>query len=802
MNTLIQDLRYGLRVLRKGKGFTIVAVIALALGIGANTAIFSVVNKVLLQPLPYANADQLLMIRETNVPKFPEFSIAPGNFIDWQKQSTVFSSMAAYRGQAYILVGGSEPERVRATRITSGLFGMLGAAPILGRDFTPEEDQDGKGNVVILSNGFWQRRFGGDKNAVGQSLTLSGQPFSIVGIMPATFKFPDPTIDLWAPIAFTARDAQNHGGHYISAIARLKPGASVDQARSELDTIAGRLSQQYPDSNTGWGVKVVPLQDYIVNDVKPALYILLGAVLLVLLIACANVANLLLVRASSRQKEISLRAALGASRWRVARQLLTESVLLAVIGGVVGLGVAYWGLSLLLQLAPEGLPRIQDVSIDGRALVFTLVVTVITGVVFGLVPALQASRPNLNETLKEGGRGGTEGTRRQRLRSTLVVVEIALSLVLLVCAGLLIKSFVRLLGVDPGFNPQHVLVTGIGLSPTKYRDDAQKGAFFNQLLAGLSSVPGVQAAGVTQALPISGDYVLSFIVQGRPAYKPGEGPSTNYYSVSADYFKAMGIPLLRGRLFNDRDVQGAPRVAIINDAMAKKFFADEDPLGKRIHVSNGPETFREIVGVVGDVRQYGLDQAATVQTYEPQMQAPFGGMTVVVRTAGEPTSLSAAVRDQVRAIDKDQPVSTMRTMEEIVSTSVASRRFSMLLLGVFAGLALVLAAVGIYGVMAYSVSQRTHEIGIRLALGARRGDVVRLVLGQGMAVAGIGVAVGVVAAFAATRLLSTLVYGVSLTDPVIFVSIPLILGAVALVACLLPARRATMVDPLVALRYE
>ena len=802
MNIFFQDLRYGLRVLRTSPGFTLVAVIALALGIGANTAIFSVVNKVLFQPLPYADPDRLMMIRETALPKFPEFSVAPGNFLDWQKQNTVFSRMAAYNGVAYILVGGSEPERLRANRVTAELFAMLGVKPALGRDFLAEENQEGKGKVAILSHGFWQRRFGGDARIVGQTLTLSGQPYTVVGVMPAGFQFPDAATELWVPMAFTAQETQNHGGHYIAAIGTLKPGVPVEQAQASLATIAQRLAEQYPDSNAGWSVKVIPMQEYFVRDIKPALLVLLWAVAVVLLIACANVANLLLVRAAARQKEISIRAALGASRGRVVRQLLTESVLLAIVGGVVGLALAYGGLVLLLTLAPEGLPRIKEVAIDKSALGFTFALTMLTGVVFGLVPALQASRPNLNETLKEGGRGGSEGRKRQRLRSTLVVVEIAMALVLLVCAGLLIKSFARLQAINPGFNPKNVLVTGIGLPQAKYKEDNQKLAFYNGLLAGISTLPGVQAAGVTQSLPLAGDYILGFYIQGRPPYKPGEGPSTNYYAVSPDYFKAMGIPLLRGRIFNDRDVEGAPRVAIINETMAKRFFADEDPIGKRIHVTNGPETFREIVGIVGDVRQYGLDRTPPLQTYEPHMQAAFSGMSLVVRTAGDPTNLSAGVRGQVKTIDKDQPVSNIRTMEQIVSSSVADRRFSMLLLGVFAAVALILAAVGIYGVMAYSVSQRTHEIGIRLALGATARDVLRLVVGQGMLLAIVGVIIGLAASFGVTRWISTMLFGVSTTDVAIFSAIPLLLAAVALVACLVPARRATKVDPIVALRCE
>jgi putative ABC transport system permease protein len=800
--SFIQDVRYGLRLLRTNPGFTIVAVVLLALGIGANTAIFSVVNAVLLRPLPYANPDRLITIRETNIPKFPEFSIAPGNFLDWQKQNTTFEKMAAYRGQQYILTGSAEPERVRGMRITADLLSLLGASPILGREIRPDEDQENKGFVVLLSHGFWQRRFGGDPGIVGTSLTLSAQPFTVIGVMPSNFDFPDPTVEVWTPMAFTGRDTQNHGGHYISVMGSLKQGVTLDQARADLSAIAKRLEEQYPDSNAGWGVKLALMQDYLVSDIKPSLLLLLAAVVLVLLIACANVANLLLVRAAARQRELSLRAALGASRWRVVRQMLTESVLLAIVGGGFGLAIAYWGLKLLLRMAPEGIPRVQNVSIDLGALVFTIGVTLFTGLLFGLLPAFHAWRPDLTEALKDGGRGGSEGRGRQRLRGALVVAEIAISLMLLVGAGLLIKSFIRLQGVSAGFDSANVLTTGIGLPGSKYSDDARRTQFFSQLLESLATLPGVQAAAVTQSLPITSDFVLGFVVQGRPLYKPGEGPSTNYYSVSPDYFKAMGIRLIRGRLFDHRDVAGSPRIAIINETMAKKYFVDEDPIGKRIHVTNGPETFREIVGIVADVRQYGLDQPVPAQTYEPFFQAPFNGVTLVARTDGEPLKLSAAVRSKVLAIDKDQPVSTFRTMEQIVANSIASRRFSMLLFGIFAALAMILAAVGIYGVMSYSVSQRRQEIGIRVALGASSRDVVNLIVRHGMLLAGLGVVIGLIAAFAASRVISTLLFGVSATDPLVFIAIPLLLAVVAFLACLLPARRATKVDPITALRCD
>ncbi len=803
METLLKDIRYGIRMLTKKPGFTLVAVITLALGIGANAAIFSVVNAVLLRPLPYKEPGRLMLIRETKLPQFPEFSVSPGNFLDWKAQNTVFERLVAMNGSSFNLIGTGDPERLRGTLVTDGFFATFGATPQLGRDFLPEEDQPGRNFVVVLSNGFWQRRFGGDPKIVNQTITLNGQSYTVIGVMPASFRYGGRDVDLWTPIAFTAQQAQNHGGHYLQVVGRLKPGVSVEQARTEMVAIAGRLATQYPDANTGWSVKLGPMLEFAVRDIKPALLVLLAAVAFVLLIACANVANLLLARAAGRQKEIAIRTAMGAGRWRIVRQLLTESVLLSLTGGLVGLLLAKWGMDLLLKLAPQNLPRMSDVSLDGRALGFTAAITLLTGIVFGLVPALQSSKPNLNEVMKDAGRGSTEGGRRQLIRSSLVVLEVASALVLLVGAGLMIKSFWKLQQVDPGFKPDNALTASVTLPRRKYPEADKQAAFFKQLIENVATLPGVKAVGAGNVIPLSDDdYVLGFVIDGRPPLPPGSSQSTNYYAVSADYFKAMGIPLLRGRVFTDQDTKDTTRVAVINETMAKKFFPDEDPIGKRIHVTNGPTTFREIVGIVGDVKHYGLDQTTTLQTYEPYMQRPDTYMSLVVRTAGDPTSLSSAIRNEVLKLDKEQPVSTITTLDKLVSTSIAQQKFSMLLLGVFAAVAMLLAAIGIYGVLSYAVTQRTHEIGIRMALGAGRRDVLRLVVGHGMILAGIGVALGLGAAFLLTRLMSTLLFNVNATDPLTFGVIALLLASIALLACWIPARRATKVDPMIALRYE
>ncbi|HWP42569.1 MAG TPA: ABC transporter permease [Blastocatellia bacterium] len=800
LEELGQDLRYGARMLVKNPGFTVVAVIMLALGIGANTAIFSVVNAVLLRPLDYEDPDRLVTVLENNWQKgWTRFAVAPGNFAAWREQNQVFEQMAAFTGSSFTLVGEGEPEQLPGTRASANLFALLGVKPALGRDFLPEEDHPGGERVVIVSHRLWQRRFGADPGLVGKPLTLNGQSYTVVGVMPAGFLFPNPRTELWVPVAFSAGDLGNRGGHDYVAIARLKPGVTLEQAQTEMSAIAARLEEQYPETNAAWGARVTLLVEEVVGDVRPALLALVCAVAFVLLIACANVANLLLARAAARQKEVAIRAALGSSRSRLLRQLLTESVLLSLLGGAFGMLLAAWGVDALVSLGPANIPRLSQVGIDGRVLGFAFLISLATGIIFGLAPALQASQTDLSESLKEGGRSSSAGAGSQRLRRLLVVAEVALALALLVGAGLMIKSFVRLSEVETGFDSQNVLTAQITLPQSRYDDRQQQAAFFRQVLARIEALPGVESVGAASPLPFTGDRLYSFIVEGHPT---DNVPSANYYAVSPDYFVTMGIPLLKGRFFTEADMAESPRVAIINETMARRYFPDEDPIGKRMNITNGPEVMREIVGVVGDVKQYGLDTQSPAQMYEPYLQRPYPGMTLVVRAASEPAGLIDAVRREVLAVDKEQPIARAQTMEEIIAKSVAPRRFSVILLAAFAAVALTLAAVGIYGVMSYLISQRTHEIGVRMALGAGRRDVLRLVVGQGMRLALLGVGIGLLAAFALTRLMESLLFGVSATDPLTYIVVALLLATSALLACYVPARRATKVDPLLALRYE
>jgi putative ABC transport system permease protein len=809
IGTLLQDIRYGTRMLWKSPGFMLVAIFTLALGIGANSAIFSVVNAVLLRPLPYKNPEALVKVngelKRQGVDKEP---LSYPDYVDFKAQVQSLEHVAAYNQTSGALTGEGEPERLRGVNVSAELFPLLGVEPVTGRVFSAEDDRLESAPVVLLGHGFWQRRFGADPKVVGREIMLNGRSTTVLGVMPPDFNFPVQGLqrDYWSPLApSVGRRATERGSHYLNVVAGLKQGFTLAQVAGESQSIAARLAEQYPESNTGYGLNVISAHEEIVKDVKPALLVLLGAVGFVLLIACANVANLLLARATGRQKEIAIRTALGASRLRVVRQLLTESVLLSLLGGSLGLLIAVWGVDLLMAASPADIPRVQEVGLDARALSFTLAISVLTGLIFGLAPALQASKLDLNETLKEGGRGSTEGLRRNRVRSLLVVSEIALSLVLLVSAGLLIKSFVRLLEVNPGFNPDHVLAAGVSLPPAKYTEEQKQAAFFRETLERLKASPGIVAAAAVHPLPMSGsNRVNTFQIGGRPIPNPGEEPEAGDRITTPDYFQAMGIPVLKGRVFNEHDSADAPPVLIVNETFARRFFPGEDPIGQRIIIDNekNPKG-NEIVGIVGDVRHKSLDVEGGAEYYRSYLQSPERSMSLVIRTqATDPMSIASSIRGVVQQVDQDQPLSTIKTMEQLLAESVAQRHFNMLLLGIFSAVALVLAGIGIFGVMNYSVSQRTHEIGIRMALGAQAKDVLKMVVGQGMILALLGVVIGLVAAFALTRVMSNLLFGVSATDPLTFIGVSLLLAVIALLACYIPARRATRVDPMVALRYE
>ncbi len=805
MDTFLQDARYGLRMLLKRPGFTAVAIITLALGIGANTAIFSVLNAVLLRPLPFKDPDRLVMVWETNA----KYDIRTGvtsyaAFRDWKEQNQVFESMVASAGQSFNLTADDEPERVSGMRVSPEVFEFTGTKPVLGRGFLQEEEQPGRNRVVLLGHALWQRRFGSDPRVVGKPIILNAESYTVIGVLPPDFLTPSgwimARVDVLVPLVVSSERTS----YYITVMARLKPGVTLAQAQSNMESIAAGLAEQYPDTNRGRGVNLVPAHEQVVGKTRGALMIFFGVVVFVLLIACVNVANLALARATSRQKEIAVRSALGASRSRLVRQLLTESIILAVAGGGAGLLLTMWGIDSLVAIIPDTVPRAKEINIDGRVLGFTLVVSLLAGLVFGLVPALQASKPNLNEALKEGGRSGWLGGGRNRIGSLLLVSEVALSLVLLIGAGLMIKSFIRLLNVAPGFDRQNTLTMLIALPRQKYGQSEQQRAFFQQLLERVGALPGVEAAGAVNSLPLSqsqeGRY---FAVEGDTRNVDEVDPGAGYRTVSPGYFRAMGIPLLTGRSFTERDAQGAPGAVIINQEMARRFFYDADPLGKRIKFSTREDArWSEVVGVVGDVRHHALDQERNSEIYASYLQRPSGGMYLVARTASDSSGIASAIRDEVRAIDKDQPIDDINTMEQRLSASVAPRRFPMVLLSIFAAVALALASAGIYGVMSYSVTQRTHEIGVRMALGAQPADVLRLVVGQGVLLASIGVGAGLVSAVALTRLMSSLLFGVSPTDPVTFAAVSVLLAGVALGACFIPARRAAKVDPMVALRYE
>ena len=812
MERLWQDVRYGVRMLVKSPGFTLVAVLALALGIGANTAIFSLVNALLLRPLPYKDPQRIVMLWESNRTRNNTRNvIAPADFLDWQEQSQSFEQMAQFVDMRFNLTGTGEPEEIPAQAVSTNLFSLLGVEPIKGRTFLPEESEPGKDQVVILSYDLWQRRFGGDPSIVGKMVTLDNYNLQIVGVMPAGFKWfvkqnsvTGKPAEIWTPFTISPSNRQRGQGRYLSAVGRLKPGVTFQQAQAEMNTIASRLEQQYAEFNTNWGVTLVPLREQLVGEIRSALWILLGVVGFILLIACANVANLLLARAATRQREMAIRVALGAGRRGIIRQLLTESVLLAGLGGVFGLLLALWGVDLLVSLTPPSLLDLERVSVSLPVLAFTLVVSLLTGIIFGLVPALEASRTDLNETLKESGKSVTGSPRSRRLRSIFVVSEVALGVVLLVAAGLMIRSLLHLNAINPGFNAENVLTMRVLLPSSKYKEDSQRIAFFKQAVERLKSLPGVTAAGSISYLPMAGPgAATSFQIEGQPKPPAGQKLGTEVRVTDENYFRTMEIPLLQGRTFTEQEATEERRVAVINETMAKTYWPNENPIGKRILVNmKDPVVPTEIVGIVRDTKHQSLDTPVRPMVYWPHPQLAYSSMTLVIRTQGDPLSLAPAAQREIQAIDKDQPVSDVRSMNQWLAESAARARFSTFLLTLFAAIALVLSAVGLYGVMSYMVAQRTHEIGIRMALGARTRDVLKLIVGQGVLMALIGVAIGLIASLALTRFMATLLYDVSATDPATFVGIALLFALVALLASYIPARRATKVDPMVALRYE
>lgn len=803
MDTLLKDLRYAMRGLLRQPGFTAIAVITLALAIGANTAIFSVVQGVLLEPLPYPESDRLVALRQSNLqanPAQPDTQVAPGNFLEWQRQSSTFSGLVAYRTVSYNLTGDGNPERLLAGRVSSVMFGLLGAQPMLGRDFLAEEDQPGREKVVIVSEGLWRRRFGADPNVIGRMLKLDGENFAIVGVMPAAFRLPDQhERELWTPIAFKDNEKTLYQARYIEAIAKLKPGARLAQAQAEMNAIAARLAQEHPESNTGWTINVLSLLDFVVGDVKVVLWVLFAAVALVLLIACANVANLLLARATTRQKEMAVRAALGAGRARIVRQLATEGLLLSFVGAFAAWPLASWGLRALLAAAPADLPRLASVTIDKRALLFTLGTTLVTAFIFGLAPALHVLKFDTNPALRDQR---NRSVRQQRIGNLLIASEVALALMLLVGGGLLLRTVWQLNRVNPGFDERNALAVTVQLPEKRYEGPPQVARFAQQLVQQVSTLPGVEAAGIARILPIVHDLPTGFYFEGGPRAKDRDLPQTNYSAVSPDYFKAMGIPLIAGRAFTEHDTLDAPRVAIVSQTLAQRFFPNGDALGKRINVNTGPESYREIVGIAGDVKQNGLTKETRPHTYEPFAQAPNQFMTLIVRSTTDPASLVPAIRGKVLALDSELPLQRVTTIDRVISNSIRQQRFTSLVLSVFAGVALLLAAAGLYGVISYSVAQRTHELGIRVALGAQVNDVMRLVLRQGMTIVVAGELIGILGALAFTRLLGGLLFGVTPADAATFVAVTIGLTLVALLACYIPARRATKVDPVVALRYE
>jgi predicted permease len=801
----LQDVRYGFRTLKNSPGFTVVAVLTVALGIGANSAIFSVINGVLLKPLPYSQPDRLVRVF-TTFPSFPEFPMNPHDFLDYREQNRVFDDFALYVRDDLQFAKAERPERLTGIRVSSGFFRLLGWQPMLGRTFTLNEELPGNEREVILSFGTWKSRFSGSFGVIGTTVNLSGRPFTIVGVMPRGLEHVGGTyhslphgdnVDIWWPLTLDRAHPEQRGSHFLNGIARLKPGVTVQQASTDMSIIARRLGEIYKNSDAG--VKLVPLRQEIVGKTQPLLLVLLGAVGFVLLIACVNVANLLLARAAAREREIAIRAALGAGRMRLARQMLTESLVIAGMGGVLGLLLGIWGVNLLVALSAGKLPRVQTIGVDARMFAFTLASTVLTALLFGLTPALHASRASLSSSLKEGGRGSTAGLAGGRIRGALVMAELALALVLLAGGGLLMRTFVNLVRVNPGFDSHNVITMSLDLPDARYPNEKSAIAFYRQLLERLEQQPGVRAAGVTSDLPWSGyDENTGFDLEGR-SQAENDKNHARYHFASPNYFRAAGIPLIAGRFFSDRDNLDAPPVMLINQSLARLYWPNQDPVGKHMNVWDKKVT---IIGIVGDVKDSPAAADAEPSLYWPLLQGLFGELHLAIHSDSNPAAFMSMVRGELAAMDRDLPIADVRLMDNIAATAVSGPRLALLLVGIFAALALVLATVGIYGVISYSVTQRVHEIGVRVALGAQLGDVLRLVVSQGMKLAAAGVALGLLAALALHSVMKSLLYGVSATDPLTLVAVSLVLIMVAAIACYIPARRATRVDPVVALRYE
>jgi putative ABC transport system permease protein len=810
LEQLREDIHFGLRMLGKNPGFTAVAVLTLALGIGANAAVFSVVYAVLLRPLPYKDSSRLVVLNETT-PKVGDVSVSYQNFLDWRTASHTFSQLAAVHSVDFNLAGVTQPENISGDAVSPNFLSMMGVRPFLGRDFDASEEKAGTTPVVLLSYSLWQSHLGGDPNALGKTIILDGGSFTIVGVLPPNYRSLDMT-DVMLPIGVwvtknsdAAKERGERGDMFV--IGRLAPDATLEQARAEMKGIAARLAKEYPASNDQFDVALQPIREAFVGDMKTAILVLFGAVLFVLLIACANVANLFLVRGAGRTKEVALRIAFGASRGRIIRQMLTESFILACFGGVVGVALAMGGIRGMAQLIPMDMLSGTTVNLSGAVLLFVGGVVVMAAFIFGLTPALHSTKPNVQSELKEGGRTASAGAAQNRLRGALAIAEISLALILLIGAGLMMKSLYRLMAVDPGFRPDRVLKMGMDLRTQQYSKEPAVLNFWQQLLDRVRALPGVESAAVGTVIPLTDSHSRSDVtMEGMALPTPGNYPHPDFHIVSPGYVETLGIPLLRGRTFTDADNKKAPLAGMINAMVARRFFPNEDPVGKRFmfgHPSaTHPADWCTIVGVVGDTRLYGLANPARLEVYVPLRQKPESGMALLVKSGADPAALTSAIREAVQSIDKDQPIRAISTMKELVSNSVATRRMTLVLLGLFSGLALVLGAIGIYGVISYSVAQRTHEIGIRMALGAPRRDVFRLVVVQGLKLAGIGISIGIVGAFGLARLMSSLLYGISATDFETFTGVAILLALVALLACYVPARRAMRVDPMVALRYE